>query len=185
MAAAGQRYAPEYDEYNEDDGGSNSLGSQLLHRVPQIQTDFQLSEHQLRSREACLKELENLHREIIDLHSIFHDLHDTVLVQADTIDVVAENVEETQVQVEKGTRSLREALSYKKAIYPMCGALIGTCLGGPVGLLAGLKFGGVAALTGGILGFTGGSAIKNKEEAEQQRSNEDGDVDSTTTRKYE
>lgn len=105
-----------------------------------------------------------MHREIADLHGIFNRLHDTVEVQGETIEVVAENVEITQVQVEQGTRSLREALSYKKAMYPMCGALIGTCLGGPVGLLAGMKVGGLAAVGCGILGFTGGAAIKNKEE---------------------
>lgn len=133
-----------------------------------------MSEHQLRSREACLKELENLHREINDLHSIFHDLHKEVVVQADAIDVIVDNVDDTQVHVEKGAQSLRQALSYKKAIYPMCGALIGTCLGGPVGLLAGLKFGGMAALTGGILGYTGGAAIKNNEEVQQQQQQQQG-----------
>lgn len=46
----------------------------------------------------------------------------------------------------------------------MCGALIGTCLGGPIGMVAGLKAGGLAAIGCGILGFTGGSAIKNNEQ---------------------
>ena len=37
-------------------------------------------------------------------------------------------------------------------IYPMAGAFFGTCLGGPVGLLAGVKIGGLAAVGGSILG---------------------------------
>lgn len=37
--------------------------------------------------------------------------------------------------------------------YPLAGALLGTCLGGPVGLLAGIKFGGLTAIGGGILGI--------------------------------
>jgi len=37
-------------------------------------------------------------------------------------------------------------------IYPMAGAFLGTCLGGPVGFLAGVKIGGLAAVGGGILG---------------------------------
>lgn len=153
------RYSPADDDYNEQEcSGLRQIS------IPEIQTEFKLSEHQLRSREACLTELENLHREIADLHGIFNRLHDTVEIQGETIEVVAENVEVTQVQVEQGARSLRAALSYKKAMYPMCGALIGTCLGGPVGLLAGMKVGGLAAVGCGILGFTGGSAIKNKEE---------------------
>ena len=37
-------------------------------------------------------------------------------------------------------------------MYPLAGAVIGTCIGGPVGLLAGLKVGGLTALGCGILG---------------------------------
>lgn len=119
--------------------------------------------------------MENLHREIGDLNQIYHRLHGTVEEQGETIQVAAENVEEAQIQVEHGARSLREALSYKKAMYPMCGAIIGTCIGGPVGMLAGLKVGGIAAVGCGILGFTGGAAIKNKEEnitTDTERKNE-------------
>lgn len=54
-------------------------------------------------------------------------------------------------------------------MYPICGAILGTCIGGPVGLIVGLKAGGLAAVGCGILGFTGGSVIKNKEKQEQQQ----------------
>ena len=37
-------------------------------------------------------------------------------------------------------------------VYPMAGAVLGTCLGGPVGLLAGVKIGGLAAIGGSIFG---------------------------------
>ena len=37
-------------------------------------------------------------------------------------------------------------------IYPLAGAFLGSCLGGPVGFLAGVKIGGLAAVGGGILG---------------------------------
>lgn len=132
--------------------------------IPQIQTDFNLSEHQLKSREACLREFENLQSAAEDLQSIFYRLSETVVEQAEHVDQVADNVEETQEHVVQGERSLRQALTYKKAMYPVCGALIGTCLGGPVGLFAGMKIGGLAAVGCGILGFTGGAAIKSKEE---------------------
>lgn len=81
----------------------------------------------------------------------------------------AQHVEETQIAVIQGESSLRQALRYKKAMYPMCGALIGTCLGGPIGMVAGLKAGGLAAIGCGILGFTGGSAIKNSEQGTVER----------------
>lgn len=37
-------------------------------------------------------------------------------------------------------------------VYPMAGALLGTFVGGPVGLLAGVKIGGLAAIGGSIFG---------------------------------
>ncbi len=37
-------------------------------------------------------------------------------------------------------------------IYPVAGALLGTCLGGPVGMLAGVKIGGLAAIGGSVFG---------------------------------
>ena len=45
---------------------------------------------------------------------------------------------------------------------PLAGAMFGLCLGGPVGLLAGVKLGGVAAVGGSILGYTGASVIKEQ-----------------------
>ena len=45
----------------------------------------------------------------------------------------------------------RDVFSTAK-VYPMAGAVLGTCLGGPVGLLAGVKIGGLAAVGGSIFG---------------------------------
>ncbi len=55
-------------------------------------------------------------------------------------------------------------------MYPITGALIGTCIGGPVGLLAGLKIGGLAALGGTVLGFASGSGLKKWQEKEVNES---------------
>ena len=43
---------------------------------------------------------------------------------------------------------------------PMIGALMGMCLGGPIGFLAGVKIGGLAAVGGSILGYTGASVVR-------------------------
>ena len=37
-------------------------------------------------------------------------------------------------------------------VYPMAGAILGTCLGGPVGVLAGVKIGGLASVGGSLFG---------------------------------
>ena len=131
--------------------------------LPQLKIEMNLSEHQLKCKEACLMEFENLQKEIEDLHSIFHRLNDAVEIQGESVAVVVNNVEESHEQIVEGEKNLRRALTYKKAMYPLCGALLGLGIGGPVGLVAGLKVGGLAAVGCGVLGYTGGSAIKNKE----------------------
>lgn len=44
----------------------------------------------------------------------------------------------------------------------MTGAIVGTCVGGPLGLIAGIKVGGLAALGCGVLGYVGGKFIKKR-----------------------
>uniref|UniRef100_A0A1L8DVK1 Putative snare protein pep12/vam3/syntaxin 7/syntaxin 17 n=1 Tax=Nyssomyia neivai TaxID=330878 RepID=A0A1L8DVK1_9DIPT len=131
--------------------------------IPCLQSEFQLSEHQLKAREACLTEYENLHREVTGIHELFHRFSENVHVQAESVNAVEENVTVTQDNVQQGEQNLRTALKYKKAMYPVCGALLGTCIGGPIGFFAGLKAGGLAAVGCGILGFTGGEILKCKE----------------------
>lgn len=133
--------------------------------LPQIQVQFNSDEHELCSREACLHEFENLQREIEDIHDIFHKLNGQVIEQRDDIVHIQENVEVATVDVVEAEKSLKQALSYKNAMYPLCGAVLGFCIAGPVGLITfGLKAGSVAAVGCGILGATGGAVLKNKEE---------------------
>lgn len=140
-----------------------------LDNLPQIQTEFETSEHQLRSREACLVEFENLQREIEDIQDLFFKLNGSVVEQKDDVQAVEENVVEAQVHVEEAEKSLRQALTYKKAMYPLCGAILGFCVAGPVGMVTfGLKAGSVAAVGCGILGATGGTVLKNKQEPEPE-----------------
>lgn len=45
-------------------------------------------------------------------------------------------------------------------MYPLTGAAIGTCVGGPIGCVAGLKIGSLAALGCGLTGYFGGRFLK-------------------------
>lgn len=98
--------------------------------LPQIQAHFNNDEHQLRSREACLQEFEKLQREIGDIHDVFHKLNGHVMEQRDDIVHIEENVEVAKVDVLEAEKSLKQALTYKKAMYPLCGALLGFCIAG-------------------------------------------------------
>ena len=46
----------------------------------------------------------------------------------------------------------------------MIGALMGMCIGGPIGMLAGVKIGGFSAVMGSILGYTGASVVKEHQD---------------------
>nr|XP_029725669.1 LOW QUALITY PROTEIN: syntaxin-17-like [Aedes albopictus] len=145
--------------YTRQDQQDNQYGRQLAH-VPEITSTYNREVEELRQRRECLKEMEILQQEIVDIQDLFQTVHSMTRDQAQMVDAVEENVEVTQGHVEEGETALRKALKYKKAIYPMCGALLGSCIGGPIGLIVGLKAGGLAALGGGLVGFAGGKYIK-------------------------
>ncbi|BFF98214.1 syntaxin-17 [Drosophila madeirensis] len=151
----------QYDEQQDNQLQQADIGNLQAHQhMPQLQVNFQLEEHQLSQRQACLDQMENLQREISDLHGMFHGMRQLTAVQSVAVQNIADNAEEALENVQAGERSLRSALTYKKAMYPVMGALLGTCVGGPIGMVAGLKAGGLAAVGCGILGFTGGSVLK-------------------------
>ncbi|XP_039449538.1 syntaxin-17 [Culex pipiens pallens] len=158
----------EDDNYDDEDdlrrgrrNGDNQY--QLAAQIPQITSSYDRQADELRHRAECLKEMEVLQRDIVEIQDLFQAVHKMAHGQAEMVTAVEENVEVTQIQVEEGVTALQRALRYKKAIYPMCGALLGSCIGGPIGLVVGLKAGGLAAIGGGLMGFAGGKYIKNEE----------------------
>lgn len=148
-----------HNTYIEDDETVTEVEGNL----PQIQADFQNQQHQLQARQACLEQFESLHREVEDLHSMFSKFGELAHEQGEQVNIIADNAEEALENVNEGEVQLRTALKYQKAMYPVVGALLGTAVGGPIGLLVGLKAGGLAAISCGILGFTGGSILKKTE----------------------
>lgn len=72
--------------------------------------------------------------------------------QREHVDTIEDNIVETEVNVTGGAKLLQKAAKLKVAAYPIAGALLGTCIGGPVGLIAGLKLGGITAIGCGLLG---------------------------------
>ncbi|KAH8302071.1 hypothetical protein KR044_002384 [Drosophila immigrans] len=172
-------------QYDEDHPVEIDNVPALQHALPQLQANFQQDEHQLAQREACLDQMQRLQNEIYDLQGAFHVMRELTQEQAVSVQNIADNAEEALENVQEGERQLRTALTYKKAMYPVVGALLGTCVGGPIGLVAGIKAGGLAAVGCGILGFTGGSVLKSNPNVmhgsieEQQIHQEEGDSTET------
>ncbi|KZC04907.1 PREDICTED: syntaxin-17 [Dufourea novaeangliae] len=140
----------------------------------QLQKDQQDLQHQ----QTCLHAWNNLQGDINQLHELFVDFNNVVNDQKELVNKVEDNIEETSINVKQGEKFLVKAARYKASMYPLTGAVIGTCVGGPVGLIAGLKVGGLAAIGCGLLGFTGASFLKKKElEMQKSKSN----MDTSTT----
>lgn len=118
--------------------------------------------------EQCKAQFEtyqNLQKDIEELHDLFSEFSHQVNTQETTVSNIEENVEAALEDVKEGQQNLAKAARFKTTLYPLTGALIGTCIGGPIGLLAGLKIGGLAALGGTALGFASGRGLKRWQES--------------------
>ncbi|XP_049626146.1 syntaxin-17 [Suncus etruscus] len=108
---------------------------------------------------------ETLEASLIELSQLVTDFSLLVNSQQEKIDSIEDHVSSAAVNVEEGTKNLGKAAKYKLAALPVAGALIGGVVGGPIGLLAGFKLAGIAAVVGGgVLGFTGGKLIQRKKQ---------------------
>ncbi|XP_052894166.1 syntaxin-17 [Anopheles moucheti] len=162
LRAQSQRnYQQQHEEGSSGAGSSEFPTGGRLAYVPQITSSYNMEEHELRQREECLRQMEHLQHEMEDIQELYQKVHELVYDQGETVTRVEENVDVAQIQVEAGVTALQRALAYKKAVYPLAGAFLGSCIGGPIGLVVGLKAGGLAALGGGLVGFASGKFIKN------------------------
>lgn len=60
----------------------------------------------------------------------------------------------------------RQVSNVKNVMLPLTGALIGTAVGGPLGLMVGYKVGAAAAFGGGAVGFIGARVFKRRAKAQ-------------------
>lgn len=70
-----------------------------------------------------MREFENLQSECEEISQLYGNVHQQVVEQAPKVEAIQENVEHAEMHVEEGTRHLRQALSYKKTMYPILGKL--------------------------------------------------------------
>ncbi|XP_050418696.1 syntaxin-17 isoform X2 [Patella vulgata] len=110
---------------------------------------------------------ERLQEALVDLFSTIHQYSPIVQEREEKVDTIEEDkIETAHTGVQHGTSSLGQTNKYKAAIFPVAGAVIGGVLGGPLGFIAGLKLGGAAAVSGGVVGYVGGQYLQQKQDEE-------------------
>ncbi|XP_017559507.1 syntaxin-17 [Pygocentrus nattereri] len=135
-----------------DVGGAESLLTQTQLFLPAIPPEQNAAESW------C-----SLEEDLLELNGLVNEFSCLVHAQQEKIDSIEANVSVAAANVEEGTRSLGKAARSSLAVLPVAGAVVGTVLAGPLGLLAGFKVAGVAAAVGGgLLGFAGGNLIQRK-----------------------
>jgi syntaxin 17 len=65
-----------------------------------------------------------------------------------------------EASIEAGAKSLDMAVKYKVMSTAATGALFGTLIGGPVGLLAGAKLGALVGIGTGVIGYMAAKRYK-------------------------
>ncbi|KAK9877954.1 hypothetical protein WA026_020174 [Henosepilachna vigintioctopunctata] len=144
-------------EYNKQgETITNLLEGSCKQLVSENLEDLKLQEYT-----AIGTKVDGLQDEINDIHDIFTELNGMIVVQGESVQSAFESVESTSNNVNRGFQNLQTAVRLKMATYPLTGAVLGGMLGGPIGIVAGAKIGGLASLCGCIAGYTGLKALKN------------------------
>ncbi|KAJ8962977.1 hypothetical protein NQ314_005694 [Rhamnusium bicolor] len=147
----------------------------------QLQIQENLEDLKLKQHQEQLNKVENINKDVGELHEIYKHLNEMVETQGQDVDNIEETVESTQNNVESGTRHIIKAHKLKAVAYPVTGAFLGGIIGGPIGLVAGIKIGGIAALGCAIAGYTGGKYFKKIHNSESNVHNDSIKADDQDT----
>ncbi|XP_030830595.1 syntaxin-17 [Strongylocentrotus purpuratus] len=109
-----------------------------------------------------------LKNELVELNSLTHEFAAQVQAQQEQVDSIQNNIQVAQTNIQTGVKHLLKASTYKAAMLPIGGAILGGICGGPVGFVAGMKVGAAAAIGGGAIGFLSGRAIKKRQDKKIQ-----------------
>ncbi|XP_022170964.1 syntaxin-17 [Myzus persicae] len=133
---------------------------------------------------AIESDVKNVEKDIQGIQDLFRDLSKLVNEQKEDVEKIDAHVETTHENVIQAEQSLRKAAKLKKMSYPLIGAVVGSCVGGPLGCLAGAKVGVFATVTCFVLGFTGGKVLKDKSNAVEETENTTNDLVNQTVKSH-
>ncbi|XP_071445854.1 syntaxin-17 isoform X3 [Hetaerina americana] len=132
-----------------DEGESSKSVEDVKSEQVQL-TDLKLEvkneEDDLARKEACLHSWQQLCSDADELRQLFADFTNIVKEQQESITKIEDHIEASSENVTVGQTDVANAVKMKSAVYPLAGAVLGGCIGGPIGLLAGVKIGGLAAV---------------------------------------
>lgn len=115
---------------------------------------FQMKMNETLAKEKDLCEAyQQLQKDCEDLQVIMQHFSEEIFAQKSSVDSIERNVTEAHSNVEAGAVSLKQALNFKILHTAAGGAFVGTCLGGPVGLMAGAKIGALFGLGSGCMAY--------------------------------
>lgn len=122
-------------------------------------------------------EEQQLERDVGQLSEMFQMLLEHTTTQGSRIDTLEAHMEAAAAEARVGAVQLTEAAKFSASAVPVAAALLGGALGGPLGLLAGLK--GAAALTavvGAGAGWVTGAWYKRRVHASADAAREELDA---------
>ncbi|XP_065210601.1 syntaxin-17 [Planococcus citri] len=155
-----KRRFPNY--FEEDDAQDQVQKQIILHENEDVWN--------LRQQREIADNMETIQKDVHTVNQIFRDLAVLVNDQKPQVEALEENIASTHESVVAAEREIAQAANkVHNAAYPLVGAILGSCVGGPVGLVAGLKIGTAVALTCSVIGFSGGKVLNVKQRRTQKQ----------------
>ncbi|XP_054168099.1 syntaxin-17-like [Oppia nitens] len=128
----------------------------------ELNANLQLRE-EIADRNLFLKSWQTLSKELVDLNEMFNSIVTTIKGQKERVDSIESNIDVAHENTLSGAQHLQKASVLKATIVPLTTGLITGAVMGPIGMLAGFKFAGIAsAVGGGLLGYSGMKLIQKK-----------------------
>ena len=107
------------------------------------------------------EEYDKLVKSLQELQEIQDDIAQLLWKQDQKIDSVEENMFHSTQNINASVQELEEAKKLKFRYYPLVlGGLLGGVVGGPLGMLVGIKYTGLTASAGSLLGGMGGYLVQ-------------------------